>query len=124
MDPVLKARAAKTESIVMRLRAPRPVPVHHRYAARFMRRIRSVFNNGLDNVGGEPFEMARSSMTRVLSLWHVEAALLLIEICFRLYRIFERPKVFAKGPQQSFSFCLFAHPHNLYIEHALARMRQ
>src|ERR1700722_11335764 len=63
VDPELKARASKTEGIVMRLGAPRSMPVHHRYAARFMRRIRSVFDNGLDNIVCEPFEMARSSMT-------------------------------------------------------------
>jgi hypothetical protein len=63
MNPELKARASETECIVVRLGAPRSVPVHHRYAARFVRRIRGVFDNGLDNVVREPFEMARSSMT-------------------------------------------------------------
>src|SRR5271169_1641831 len=110
MDPELEADASKTKSIVVRLATPRSVPVHHRYAARFMGCVRSVLDDGLNNIVRKPLKVACPSMARVLSFRHVKAASLLIEIRFRLYRIFERPEILAKRTDESFSFFLIAHP--------------
>src|SRR5580658_1741386 len=122
MDPVLEADASKTKSIVVRPRTPRSVPVHHRYPARFMRRIRSMLDDSLDNIVRKRLKVACSSMACVLSFRHIEAGSLLIEIRLRLNRIFERPQILAERTDESFSLFLIAHPNNFDVEHPLARM--
>ena len=52
MHPEFESGLAKTESIIMRLRAPGAMPIHHGDAAGFVRRIRRIFNDGIDKVFG------------------------------------------------------------------------
>jgi hypothetical protein len=98
MNPKFEARTAEAESIILGLGAPWAMPVHHGKAAGFMRSAGRIFDNRIDDVFGELFEVAAAPVTRMVSFWDVEACSLFVEIGFRLDGIFERLQVLAERP--------------------------